>query len=211
MSMPLPPLTTPVRMIGGHRFDFARQIAVMAIINRTPDSFFDQGRTFELERAVDAACHAAASGADWVDIGGVPFSPDRPRISVAEELDRVLPVVIETARRCDVVISVDTVRPEVARQAIEAGAAVINDTSGLQNHELAEVVAESSATLVVTHSLARPGEHLRRPRYDDVVTEVRQLLADRVNLALRLGVPEERIVIDPGHDLNKNTLHSLEL
>ena len=211
MSMSLPPLTTPVRVIGGRRFDFARQIAVMAIINRTPDSFYDQGRDYELDRAVESACAAAAAGADWVDIGGVPFSPDTPPVDESEELDRVLPVITETARRSDVVISVDTCRPEVARQAVRAGAAVINDTSGLHDHELAEVVAESGATLVVTHSLAAPGQHLRRPRYDDIVADVRQFLADRVNLAIGLGVPEERIVIDPGHDLNKNTLHSLEL
>ncbi|WP_152364588.1 dihydropteroate synthase [Microlunatus speluncae] len=211
MSLSLPPLTTPVRMIGGRRFDFAREIAVMAIVNRTPDSFYDGGRTYELDRAVESACTAAAAGADWVDIGGVPFSPDTPSVGESEELDRVLPVITETARRSNVVISVDTVRPEVARQAVLAGAAVINDTSGLHDHELAEVVAESGATLVITHSLAAPGQHLRRPRYDDIVTEVRQFLADRVNLAMALGVPEERIVIDPGHDLNKNTLHSLEL
>ncbi|GAB3759073.1 dihydropteroate synthase [Microlunatus parietis] len=210
-GMPLPPLTSPVRMIGGRRFDFAREIAIMAIVNRTPDSFFDQGRDFELDRAVESACAAAAAGADWVDIGGVPFSPDTPPVGEAEELDRVLPVITETARRSSVVISVDTWRPEVARRAIAAGASVINDTSGLHDQELAEVVAGSAATLVVTHSRAAPGQHLRRPQYGDVVTEVRQFLADRVNLAIGLGVPEDRIVIDPGHDLNKNTQHSLEL
>jgi dihydropteroate synthase len=183
----------------------------MGIVNRTPDSFFDQGRTYALDRAVGAALAAAAAGAGWIDIGGVPFSPDIPDVSESEELDRVLPVVEAVAGASDLVISVDTVRPAVAAACLAAGAAVINDTSGLHDPDLARVVAEGSATLVVTHSLARPRAHHPRPTYADVTTEVRDFLAARVDLAVSLGVPEERIVIDPGHDLNKTTRHSLEL
>ena len=207
----LPSLTTPVRVIGGRRFDFSRQIVIMGIVNRTPDSFFDGGRTFGLDQAVRAALAAAESGAGWVDVGGVPFSPDTPEVTEAEEIDRVVPVVERVAAASDVVISVDTVRPGVAAAAVAAGAAVVNDTSGLRDSELADVVAASAATLVITHSVAAPHQHLRRPRYDDVVADVRAFLGARVELALGRGVPEERIVIDPGHDLNKNTLHSLEL
>jgi dihydropteroate synthase len=207
----LPPLRDPVRTIGRRRFDFASQIVVMGIVNRTPDSFFDEGRTFDRDLAVDAALAAAAAGAGWVDIGGVPFSPDAPEVGPEEEMDRVLPVVEAVAAASDVVISVDTFRPEVARRSLEAGAVVINDTTGLQDLELADVVAGSDATLVITHSLARPRKHYPRPRYDDIVAEVKGLLIDRVQLAVDRGVPERRIVIDPGHDLNKNTLHSLEL
>jgi dihydropteroate synthase len=207
----LPPLRTPRRRIGHRYFDFSHEIVVMGIVNRTPDSFFDQGRTFGLDQAVEAGYAAAVAGAGWVDIGGVPFSPHTPEVTAAEEYDRVVPVVSALAGRTDVVISVDTFRPEVAQASLEAGAAVINDTTGLQNRELAEVVAASTATLVITHSRARPRQHLPRPHYDDVVTEVRDFLADRVALAVGLGVPEGRIVVDPGHDLNKNTRHSLEL
>jgi dihydropteroate synthase len=207
----LPPLRTPRRRIGPRYFDFSSEIVVMGIINRTPDSFFDQGRTFGLDQAVAAGYAAMVAGAGWVDVGGVPFSPDTAEVTAAEEYDRVVPVVAALSERSDVVISVDTFRPAVAQASLEAGAAVINDTTGLQNRELAEVVAASSATLVITHSRAEPRQHLPRPRYDDVVTEVRDFLADRVELAVGLGVPEERIVVDPGHDLNKNTRHSLEL
>jgi dihydropteroate synthase len=207
----LPPLRDPVRRIGRRRFDFASQIVVMGIVNRTPDSFFDEGQTFDLQVAVRAALGAAAAGAGWVDIGGVPFSPDAPEVGPHEELDRVLPVVEAVAAQSDVVISVDTFRPEVALRSIEAGAAVINDTTGLQDVELADVVAGSDATLVITHSLAQPRRHYPHPRYGDVVSEVKRLLVDRVQLAVDRGVPESRLVIDPGHDLNKNTLHSLEL
>jgi dihydropteroate synthase len=207
----LPPLRHPVRRIGRRTFDFAREVVVMGIVNRTPDSFFDAGRTFGLDQAVAAALAAAASGAGWVDVGGVPFSPDTPDVAAAEEIDRVVPVVEAVTARSDVVVSVDTFRSEVARASLAAGAAVINDTTGLHDPELAQVVADSSATLVITHSRAQPRQHFPRPTYADVVGEVRAFLAEKVQLAVDLGVPEERIVIDPGHDLNKNTLHSLEL
>jgi dihydropteroate synthase len=156
----------------------------MAIVNRTPDSFHDKGRTFGLESAIEAVRAAAASGADWIDVGGVPFAPG-PEVSVAEEIDRVLPVV-EAARDL-AVVSVDTFRPEVARAVIAAGAGVI------------------------THSLAAPRTLWPSPKYGDVTAEVRLFLERGVKEALDRGVRPEQIIIDPGHDLNKNTHHSLEL
>jgi dihydropteroate synthase len=207
----LPLITEPRRTVGRREFDFDHQIVVMGIVNRTPDSFFDSGRTYGLDVAVAAALVAAAAGAGWVDIGGVPFSPDTPEVSIDEEIERVVPVVEAVTASSDVVISVDTWRAAVAEASLAAGAAVINDTSGLRDPELAEVVGASKATLVITHSRAAPHRHLQRPTYDDVVTEVRAFLSERVERAMALGIPEERIVIDPGHDLNKNTLHSLEL
>lgn len=210
-SIFLPPLRHPVRTIGRRRMDFSRQIAVMAVVNRTPDSFYDVGRTFTLDRAVESAVAAARDGADWVDIGGVPFSPVTPAVSADEEADRVIPVIDSLSAASDVVISVDTFRADVAARAIDAGATVINDTTGLHDPALAEVVAGSDATLVICHSLAAPRTPYPRPTYDDVVAEIISLLSDRIDQAIRLGVPEERIVIDPGHDLNKNTHHTLEL
>jgi dihydropteroate synthase len=207
----VPPLRDPVRTIGQRRFDFDHQIVVMGIVNRTPDSFYDQGQTFTLEDAVVAALAANEAGADWIDIGGLPFSPDTPEVTAAEELDRILPVVEQVAAASDAVISVDTFRPTVAARCIEAGAAVINDTSGLHDPELADVVAEHDVTVVITHSLALPHRHYPRPQYSDVVTEIKAFLAERVQLAVDHGIQESRIVIDPGHDLNKNTLHTLEL
>ena len=207
----LPPLRHPRVTWGGWSTDFSARVHTMAVVNRTPDSFFDRGATYALERAVGAVVAAAEAGADWVDVGGVPFSPDALEVSLDEEVDRVVPVLAGARERTDVVISVDTVRPEVARRALAAGALVVNDTSGLHDPELADVVAAADAALVITHSLAAPRVHLRAPRYDDVVDEVKAFLADRVQLACDRGVAEDRIVVDPGHDLNKNTRHSLEL
>ena len=198
------------RVIGGRVFDFDRQVAVMAIVNRTPDSFYDRGATFALDAAVAAALSAAADGADLVDIGGVPFGRG-PAVSRQEELDRVVPVVQGIHAASDVLISVDTFDAEVARASIAAGASVINDTSGLYDPAMASVVAATDATLVLTHSLAPPRSEPPRPEYDDVVADVVAFLRDRVGRAVAAGIPLERLVVDPGHDLNKNTLHSLEL
>ncbi|MGE5827600.1 MAG: dihydropteroate synthase [Micromonosporaceae bacterium] len=203
---------SPQRTIGARTFDFDRQVAVMGIVNRTPDSFHDRGATFALDRAVAAAQQAVADGADWVDIGGVPFGTHGLPVGAAEEIERVVPVVAATRAVSDVVISVDTFRTEVARRAIEAGADVVNDTSGLHDPALAALVAETGATLVITHSLARPPRTpVPRPTYADIAGEVLAYLTATVALARECGVRPEQIVVDPGHDLNKNTFHSLEL
>ncbi|MGP9503479.1 dihydropteroate synthase [Specibacter sp. AOP5-B1-6] len=205
-----PPLLHPVHRFGPRTIDFSRQVALMAIINRTPDSFYDGGATFALDAAVAASLAAVNDGADWVDIGGVPFAPG-PALSADEESERVVPVIAAVAAASDVIISVDTFLPEVAARSIAAGANVINDTTGLSNPDIASVVAESGAHIVITHSLAAPRTAYPRPRYDHVVTEVAAFLSSRVELAMSLGVPADKIIIDPGHDLNKNTLHTLEI
>ncbi|TIH37667.1 dihydropteroate synthase [Subtercola vilae] len=206
----LPPLAHPVRTVGQRTFDFSRQIAVMAIVNRTPDSFYDRGATFALDKAIEAGISAANEGADWVDVGGVPFAPG-PELAMEAERDRVIPVIEGLSAASDVVISVDTFRAEVAAAAIRAGASVINDTTGIREPRLADVVADSEATLVITHSLATPRQSHPRPQYADVAGEVAEFLQRRVDFALSRGVREDRIVVDPGHDLNKNTRQTLEL
>ena len=210
MTFALPPLTSPVRTIGARTFDFARRVAVMAIINRTPDSFYDAGANFELDQAVASSLRAVEDGADWVDIGGVPFAPGDP-LPAREEAARVVPVIAQLRQASDVVISVDTFHGEVARRSIEAGATVVNDTTGLSDLDLVRVVADSEASLVIVHSLATPRTQYPRPHYADVAVEVADFLRRRIDLAISLGVPEERIIVDPGHDLNKNTRHTLEL
>ncbi|MES2169487.1 MAG: dihydropteroate synthase [Actinomycetota bacterium] len=191
-------------------FDFTRGVAVMGIVNRTPDSFYDQGSTFALDTAVACALVAADAGADFVDIGGVPFGRG-PAVTLDEELRRVIPVVEAVHAASGVLISVDTFSAEVARQAIAAGAALVNDTSGLHDPRMVDVVAASDAGLVITHSLAPPRSEPPKPEYGDVTAEVVAFLLDRVARAESAGILRERIIVDPGHDLNKNTQHSLEL
>ena len=186
------------------------RVAVMAVINRTPDSFYDRGATFALDRAVEAALRAVEDGADWVDIGGVPFGRG-PAVSVAEEIARVVPVIERIAAASPVVISVDTNTAEVARAAVAAGARVVNDTSGLGDPAMAGVVASSGANLVLTHSVGPPRAEKPPAHYDDVVAEVTVFLQERIERAEAAGIPRDRLILDPGHDLDKNTLHSLEL
>ena len=206
----LPELLAPRRLIAGREFDFDRQVAVMAIVNRTPDSFYDRGRTFALDAAIAAGQAAWEAGADWVDVGGVKFAPG-PAVAVDEELDRIIPLVEALSRLEGLVISVDTFQPAVAAAGILAGAHVINDTTGLADPEMARVVADSDAQVVITHSLAQARRPYPKPSYGDVVTEVAEHLRERVQVARDAGIPNERIIVDPGHDLNKDTLHSLEL
>nr|WP_306233984.1 dihydropteroate synthase [Agrococcus sp. REN33] len=183
----------------------------MAVVNRTPDSFFDRGATFALDRAVEHALRAAELGADWVDVGGVPFGRG-PAVSTQEEIDRVVPVIAAvTAARDAIVISVDTNRAAVARAALAAGAAVVNDTSGLGDPEMAAVIAAADAHVVITHSVGPPRVEKAAAHFDDVVSDVRAFLLERVAHAEAAGVARDRIIVDPGHDLDKNTLHSLEL
>jgi len=198
------------RRVGGRVFDFTRQVAVMAIVNRTPDSFFDQGATFAFDKALGAAITAVRDGADIVDVGGVPFGYG-PVVSLKEEIARVVPLIEAISEISDVAISVDTHIAEVARRSIAAGASIVNDTSGLRDPAMAAVVADSEAMLVLTHSVAAPRSAPSRAHYADVVAEVAAFLRDRMERAVAAGIPLERLIVDPGYDLNKNTCHSLEL
>lgn len=203
-----PVINHPEQQLGDTFFDFSRRIAVMAIVNRTPDSFYDKGKTFELDLAIAAGAQAFEDGADIVDVGGVKFAPGPP-LAVAEEIKRVIPFVREVAKIGPV--SVDTFHPEVAEAAIHAGAAIINDTTGVHDPKMADVVAYSDARLVVAHSVAKPRTKIIAPQYADITHDVKEFLKDRVALSLSRGVRPEQLIVDPGHDLNKNTLHTLEM
>jgi len=200
-----------IRTFGRRTFDFSREVAVMAIINRTPDSFYDPGRHLRLSAALAAADQAVSAGADWLDVGGVRAGPG-PDVKESEELRRVIPVIEAVRARANAVISIETYRPEVARRAIAAGADVINDPTGLYEPRIASVAAETGAGLVVMHYGApAPRTPLYRPSYRDVVVEVADDLRGRLATARARGVPDDRLIIDPGHDFHKNPYHSLEL
>src|SRR5690625_4070924 len=192
--------------------DTARRVLVMAIVNRTRDSFFDEGRTWDLDAAVLAGREAAADGADIIDVGGVKFAPGEP-LPVAEEIDRVIPVIRALREQLpgDVLLSVDTFHAAVAQAAIEVGVDLITDTTGLSDPEMAPTVAAGGASIVLTHSLAEPRRQYLRPQYDDVVEEVRDYLASRLEQAVEAGVARDRIVLDPGPDLNKSSVQTLAM
>jgi dihydropteroate synthase len=184
----------------------------MAIVNRTPDSFYDRGATYSDQAAMAAVDCALAEGAEIVDIGGVKAGPGAD-VGVIEETRRVVPFVAAVRQRHpNVLISVDTWRHEVARAALEAGADIVNDSWAGVDPKLAEVAAEYACGVVCSHTGgAPPRTRPHRVRYTDVVREVIEDLSAQAVRLVRLGVPREAILIDPTHDFGKNTWHGLEL
>lgn len=185
---------------------------VMAIINRTPDSFFDRGATFDAEIALAAVDRAVEAGADIIDIGGVKAGPGSD-VDVTEELRRTVPFVESVRERHDdVVLSIDTWRPEVATRCIEAGADLINDTWAGADPRLIDVAAELGCGYVCSHTGGiKPRTRPHRVHYDDVVANVIAQTTSAAETLVRRGIPREGILIDPTHDFGKNTWHGLEL
>lgn len=185
---------------------------VMAIINRTPDSFYDKGATFAIEQALDRADIVIAQGASIVDVGGVKAGPG-DEVDPAEEIERVVPVIQGIRQRHPSVrISVDTWRADVAETAISAGADLINDTWAGYDPELVEVAGAHRVGYVCSHTGgAVPRTRPHRVHYDDVVADVIRETTALAERAVACGVPEELVMIDPTHDFGKNTFHGLEL
>lgn len=196
----------------GNRTFAPHDLAVMAIVNRTPDSFYDKGATFAQDAALRAVELAVADGADIIDIGGVKAGPGAP-VDAAEEMRRTIATVSAVRERFpQVVISIDTWRAEVAREAVAAGADLLNDTWAGADPALAQVAAETGAGLVCSHAGGlTPRTRPHRAAFDDVVADVISTVTGLALRAQRLGVRPDGIVIDPAHDFGKNTRHSLEI
>ena len=197
--------------LAGRNFD-ANALLIMAIVNRTPDSFYDRGATYAFDKALERVAEVVAAGAEIVDIGGVKAAPG-DEVDTEEEIRRTVDFVARVrAEFPDLVISVDTWRHEVGRAVCAAGADVLNDAWGGYDPRLAEVAAEFGAALVCTHAGGvQPRTRPHRIFYDDVLADVLSRTVGLAERAVELGVPRERIMIDPGHDFGKNTWHSLEL
>lgn len=200
---------SPHLLCGKFRLSLERPL-VMGIVNVTPDSFSDGGRYYDPARAVAHARQLVEEGADILDIGGESSRPGAQSVSVEEELRRVLPV-IEALADAGVPLSVDTVKAEVMRRAVVAGAAIINDIAALQAPGTLEVAAESGAAVCLMHMQGEPRTMQADPRYGDVVTEVRDFLARRVAEAEAAGIAAERIIVDPGFGFGKRLEHNLAL
>jgi dihydropteroate synthase len=200
----------PLRL--GRRTFADDELVVMAIVNRTPDSFYDRGATYALGAALDAVDRAVADGAAIVDIGGVKAGPGA-EVDPAEELRRTAEVVAAVrAAHPELVISVDTWRSEVARVLAAEGADLLNDTWGGVDPELAAVAAATGAGLVCAHAGGQaPRTRPHRVAYDDVVADVVSTVTGLADRAVALGVRPDGVLIDPAHDFGKNTRHSLEV
>ena len=180
----------------------------MGVVNITPDSFSDGGRFLDREAAVSHARRLAGEGAEIIDIGGESTRPGAEPVSEEEELSRVLPVLRSLH---DLAVSVDTRRPRVMREALAAGASMINDVDALSAPGALEAVKESHCAVCLMHKKGEPATMQRDPHYDDVVREVKDFLKQRVDAALGAGIAAARISVDPGFGFGKTVEHNLEL
>src|SRR5262245_22928269 len=197
---------------GGGTLTLGERTLVMGVINVTPDSFSDGGDRFGGAEAVDAGVRMADEGADLLDVGGESTRPGAEPLAADEERSRVLPVIDALARRVTVPISIDTYKASVAEAALRAGAAIVNDISGLRyDPALGETVARHNGLLVLMHMRGRPKDMYEQASYHDVVDEVLDELRESMAFATGAGVPRERILVDPGLGFAKQAPHSFEV
>lgn len=195
---------------GGRALDL-RRVAVMGVLNITPDSFSDGGLFLSRERALERAIEIAEEGADIIDVGGESTRPGADAASVEDELNRVVPVIEALHKVIALPISIDTSKPEVMRRAVAAGAGMINDVRALRAPGALSVAAQLRVPVCLMHMQGEPRTMQDNPHYDDVVAEVKAFLRTRREACIAAGIPEERIVIDPGFGFGKTAEHNLAL
>ena len=195
-----------------HRLVLGHRTLVMGIVNITPDSFSDGGRFFDTQTAVDHGLALAAAGADIIDVGGESTRPFSDPVNDDEESRRVVPVIEQLAAKLPIPISIDTTKAEVARQALAAGAAMINDVSALRlDPDLGRLAATQGVPVILMHMLGTPKTMQVKPEYRDVVADVRRFLAEAIARAAAQGIDRTRIIVDPGIGFGKTYEHNLLL
>lgn len=184
---------------------------VMGVLNVTPDSFSDGGQFYESDAAVRRGLEMVEQGADLLDVGGESTRPRSDPVSAEEEWRRVGRVIETLSRQVDVPLSIDTMKPEIAEKAVRAGAAIVNDVSGMRDPAMVRFVASAKVGAVAMHMLGNPKTMQEHPHYVDVVREVKAFLAERIAALLAAGVPSEAVAIDPGVGFGKSLGHNLAL
>ncbi len=197
----------------GHTLELGDAPLLMGIVNANPDSFSDDGSVRTLEHQTQLAREMLAAGAQVIDVGGESARTGLPPLAPEQEIERVVPLIEAIADQPGALVSVDTYKPAVARAAIDAGAVIVNDVSGLSDPELAHVCASSGAALVLMHTRAAPKQRLQDPLLygDAIVEQVLEFLRDRLELALAYGVEPEQLIVDPGPDFAKTPSQTIEL
>ena len=193
------------------RLDFSACCIIMGVLNVTPDSFSDGGQFLDTDKAIEHGLKMAAEGAAIIDIGAESTRPGAEPVTVDEQIRMVVPVIEALCKRIKVPISIDTSRSEVAKAALQAGAAMINDITALNDERTGELAAEQQVPVVLMHMQGTPATMQAEPKYQNVVGEVLQFLLERAQRAEEFGIPKERIFIDPGIGFGKTLEHNLEL
>jgi dihydropteroate synthase len=198
--------------VKGLRSKINDKALVMGILNVTPDSFYDGGRYYDRQAAIDRGLNMIAEGADIIDIGGMSTRPGAAPISLAEELARVIPVIEGLREKTTAILSIDTYRAAVARRGLDSGVSIVNDISALRfDAEMASVVAEYNCNLILMHMQGRPQTMQNNPVYQDVVAEIISFLEERIRAATAMGIDREQIIIDPGIGFGKRDIHNFEI
>ena len=197
---------------GRFRLELSKRIYIMGVINMTPDSFYDGGKFFVLEKAVERAFELARLGADIIDIGGESTRPGAAGVSAHEECDRILPLIEKVSGSIKIPVSIDTRKSEVAKAALEAGASIVNDVSGLNfDNAISETAARHKSALILMHMKGTPGDMQKNPHYGDLIGEIIESLKRSIENAVSKGVSRDRIIIDPGVGFGKTVEHNLEI
>ena len=195
----------------GKYFIDLSQPQVMGILNVTPDSFSDGGKHTNVSQALDHALRMIEEGATFIDIGGESTRPGAPDVSLQEELDRTIPVIEAVAKNTPCVISIDTSKADVMREAVKAGAGLINDVRALQEPGALQVAAEAQVPVCLMHMQGQPRTMQQSPEYDDVVNDVGQFLFARTKVCEEAGIAKDKILFDPGYGFGKSLEHNYTL
>lgn len=192
--------------------DFSKKTYIMGILNVTPDSFSDGGLFFNEKKAIEHARRLVEDGADIIDIGGESTRPGSEPVLVEEEIRRTMPVIKAISREMKIPISIDTYKAEVARHALDAGASIINDISGLRfDPEMPKVAAEYGVPVIIMHIKGRPKDMQQNPVYEALIPEIMDYLRISIRLANKFGISDDKIIIDPGIGFGKTFEHNLEI
>ena len=195
-----------------YAFDLSQRTHIMGILNVTPDSFSDGGQFFDTQRAIEHGLAMARDGADIIDIGGESTRPYSEAVSTGEEMDRVIPVIQALAREIKIPISIDTLKAEVAQEALRLGASMINDVSALRrDSELISVAAKAGVPVILMHMKGTPEDMQRDPNYEDLIPEIYGFLEEAINRAVHGGIQKERVIVDPGIGFGKTFDHNLQI
>jgi len=196
----------------GYNLQFGNRTLVMGILNVTPDSFSDGGLYLKTNKAIERGCQMAEEGADIIDVGGESTRPFSKRVSLEEEMERVLPVIEGLKRHLDIPISIDTYKAKVAQEAIKAGASIVNDISALRfDEQMIDVIKKEDVPVILMHMKGTPEDMQLNPVYEDVVSEIKEFFSERINTLSSQGLRKDMMILDPGIGFGKNLDHNLRI